>query len=95
MGKFEKGNPGRTKGVKNKSIARSKLADYVDTKWSKFESEMDTLKGRAFIENFIRVLPFVMPQYSAISFSLRSMSEDDLKFLIEKLKEQNNENDTD
>lgn len=86
---FKPGNPGRRAGSKNKSIARMKLSEFVDNKWTKFETEMNGLKGRAYVENFIKLLPYIMPQYSAINFSLRNMSEDDLQFLIIKLREEN------
>lgn len=89
---FEKGNPGRPKGALNKNPVRSRLADYVGSKWQRFEDEMNKLEGKAYTENFIKLLPFVLPQYQSINFSLRSMSEDDLQYLISKLKE-NHENE--
>lgn len=87
MAKFKPGNKGRPAGSKNKNVVRSRLSDYVGRKWDNFEAQMDTLKGRAYVENFIRLLPFVMPAYQSINFSLSNMSEDDLRFLIEKLKQ--------
>lgn len=93
MGKFQPGNKGRPPGSKNRNAVRSRLSDYVGSKWFHFEEQMDTLKGKVYVENFIKLLPFVMPSYQAINFSLRNMSEDDLKYLIEKLKELNHESE--
>lgn len=88
MAKFQLGNPGKRKGAKNHAATRQMLADWVRNNWPRFEKEMKTVKGKSFCELFIKVLPFMMPAYQSISFSLTNMSESDLQFLIEKLKEQ-------
>ena len=93
-GKFKKGNPGKPKGTQNKVITRTRIAGLIETNWQKFETELKSLKGKAYVEAFTKLLPFHMPTYSAINFSLRNLGEDDLQYLIEKLKEQFNEQET-
>jgi hypothetical protein len=88
MAKFKTGNPGKKKGAKNRAATRRKLADWVENNWSRFDQEMKSVKGKSFCELFIKVLPFMMPAYQSINFSLSNMPETDLEFLIEKLKEQ-------
>lgn len=88
MAKFQPGNPGRKRGSKNRAATRRLLAEWVHNNWGRFEKEMATVKGKAFCELFIKILPFMMPSYQAISFSLSNMSEEDLQFLITKLREQ-------
>lgn len=88
---FKKGNKGRPKGATNKSLTRSQIISILSKpeNWARFEKELFTMKGRAFVENFIKLWEFDTPKYSAINFSLSNMSESDLQLLIEKLKEQN------
>jgi len=94
-GKFGQGNPGKPKGAKNKSMTRLRIAELIEDSWPKFLKELSTLRGKAYVEAITKLLPFHMPTYSAVNFNLRNMSEDDLQYLIEKLKEQNNyESDT-
>lgn len=89
-GFFQKGNTGRPKGSTNRSLTRGRIISILakEDNWKKFETELFKMKGRAFVENFIKLWEFDTPKYSAISFSLSNMSEQDLELLIEKLKEQ-------
>jgi len=96
MAKFQKGNKGRSPGSKNKNVVRSKLSEYVDSKWDHFEKQMNGLTGKAYVENFVKLLPFVMPAYQSISMSLSNLSESDLEFLVDHIrKTMTNENETD
>lgn len=87
--KFKPGNTGRPKGAKNRALCRARIETYIESNWDKFQKELNSLKGRAYVENFLKMLPYVTPAYQSISFSLRNMSDDDLKYLIEKIKETN------
>lgn len=95
---FKKGNTGRPKGATNKSLTRARIVSILSKPetWTKFEKELMAMKGRGFVEAFIKMWEFDTPKYSAINFSLSNMSDSDLEFLIQKLKEQvNNESNTD
>lgn len=87
MAKFTKGNPGKPKGAKNRNATRIELSQWIDKNFIRFNSEMSKVKGARFCELYIKAMEFVMPKYSAINFSLSNMSEQDLEFLISKLKE--------
>ena len=89
--KFKRGNPGKPRGAKNRAATRKLLADWVHNNWDRFDTEMKTVKGKAFCELFIKVLPFMMPAYQSINFSLSNMPESDLEFLINHIKQQMNE----
>jgi hypothetical protein len=92
---FKKGNQGRPKGATNKSITRSRIVSILSKPehWQRFETELLSLKGRAFVENFIKLFDFDTPKYQAINFSLSNMSEQDLEFLISHIKQQMTGND--
>ena len=87
-GRFGKGNKGKPAGSKNKTMTRTRLAELIDNKWNNFEAELNTLKGKAFVEAFTKLLPFHLPQYSAINFSLKNMSDDDLQYLLIQIKQE-------
>jgi hypothetical protein len=93
-GQFTHGNPGKPKGAQNKIITRTRLGGLIENNWQKFETELKSLKGRAYVEAFTKLLPFHMPSYSAINFGLKNLGDDDLEYLLEKLKEQFNEQET-
>ncbi len=90
MAKFQKHNKGRPPGSKNKNVVRSRLSDYVGNKWDRFEKQMNGLTGRAYVENFIKLLPFVMPAYQSISMSLSNLPESDLEYLVNHLRQHMN-----
>lgn len=94
---FKKGNTGRPRGATNKSLTRARIVTILSKPetWARFEKELMAMKGRGFVEAFIKMWEFDTPKYSAINFSLSNMSDSDLQFLIDKLKEQFNENTTD
>lgn len=91
--KFKTGNPGRRPGSKNKSLTRGRIIAILskEENWQRFEKELQAMKGRAYCEAFMRMWEFDTPKWSAISFSLSNMSEPDLQFLIDKIKNQVND----
>jgi hypothetical protein len=94
-GQFAHGNPGKPKLAENKIITRTRMAKLVDNNWDTFEKELKSLKGRAYVESFTKILPFILPTYSAINFSIRNLSDDDLAFLLLQIKKEfNNEPET-
>lgn len=91
MGKFTKGNPGRKKGSKNKIATRTQLSEWIDNNFKRFNAEMAKAKGARFCEIYLKAMEFCMPRYSSINFSVQNLSDDELRFFIEKIKEQMNE----
>jgi len=90
-GQFALGNSGKPRLAENKIITRTKIAKLVDDHWDTFEKELKGLKGRQFVESFTRILPFIMPTYSAINFSIRNLTDDDLAFLLVQIKKEFND----
>lgn len=97
MSKFQAGNPGRPRGSRNKRPTRERIQKILSdpVAWQKFEDELFSLKGRAFTESFTRLFEFTTPRYQAQSLSLSSLPESDLRFLLEKIKQQEEEYATD
>lgn len=93
--RFKPGNPGRKPGSKNKSRTREELGQWIDNNWQRFDSEMKAVKGAKFCELFLKVLPFRLPQYSAVNFSLAKMSETDLEIILTQLKQHEQESTID
>lgn len=81
---------GRQKGTPNKVTAgtREALKNFLEAQRPEFEKAFIKLSPKEKVYAYTKLLPFITPQYSSINFSLSQMSEDDLQFLISKLKEQ-------
>lgn len=95
-GYFQNGNSGRPKGSRNKSLTRGKISEILndESTWTKFKTELKKLRGRAYCDTLVKLFEYDTPRFASINFSLSNMSEDDLSFLIEKLKEQMNHEQT-
>lgn len=87
---------GRKKGTPNKTTAsiREALKTFIDDKRPDFEKAFTKLSPKEKVLAFTRLLPFVTPQYSAISFDLNNMTEDDLEIIENHLREKYKSNDT-
>lgn len=68
LGKFEKGNPGRPKGVGHKATQRVKeaIANFVDNNIDKIQEDFDKLKPLARLQFITALLPYVVPKLSNI-----------------------------
>ena len=84
---------GRTPGAKNKVSApmRVLLSDFLSAEWANVQTAFSKLDPVQKVQAFSRLLPFVTPSYSAIDFSLRNMSEADLQLVLERVKNEINE----
>jgi hypothetical protein len=96
---FKTGNPGKPKGATNRSLTRSRIIQILakPDSWERFEKELFSLKGRHFVESFIKLLEFDTPRYSAISMSLSNLPESDLQYILDHIKTQlsNEQNEID
>lgn len=90
---FKTGNPGRKRGSPNKVTAtvREALKSFIEDQRPEFEKAFAKLKPKEKVQAYTRLLPFVTPAYQAINFSLNQMTEDDLKIIIDQLKQQTDE----
>lgn len=80
---------GRKAGVPNKVTAstRETLKQFLDDQRPEFEKAFKKLSPKEKVYAYTRLLPFITPAYQAINFSLRNMSEDDLKYIVDHLKD--------
>lgn len=88
---------GRIKGVPNKLTPsiREMLTWFVQQEWPGVKKAFGKLSPYQKVIAFSKILPFVAPQYQSISFNLKDLPEQDLQFVLEKLKEQASTQDND
>jgi hypothetical protein len=91
MGKFEKGNPGKPKGAKNKvnSQMRDLIQQLFDDNFETIQQDLDSLDPKDRLKFLTDLLPYLMPKLQSTTYSQRidldSMTEEDLDFLIERI----------
>jgi len=80
---------GRKKGIPNRATVemRSLLKGFLLQQWPEVKKAFEDLEGKEKIVAFSRLLPFVAPQYQAMSLSLHNMSEEDLQTLVDHVRE--------
>lgn len=91
MAKFEKGNPGRPKGAKNKvnSQMRDLIQKLFDDNYQKIQEDLETLEPKDRLKFLTDLMPYLMPKLQSTTYNqtvdLDSMSEEDLDRLIERI----------
>jgi hypothetical protein len=87
---------GRQKGVPNKTTAsmRESLKIFLEAQRPEVEKAFKKLSPKEKVFAYTRLLPFVTPQYSSTNFSLKNMTDDDLEFVLQKIKEEVNDQET-
>lgn len=91
MPKFEKGNPGRPKGAKNKvnSQMRDLIQKLFDDNYQIIQKDLETLEAKDRLKFLTDLMPYLMPKLQSTAYSqtvdLDSMSEEDLDRLIERV----------
>lgn len=83
---------GRQKGSKNKipgmNSIRSQLTNFVQNNaLPKLVKQFNRLKPKDQLMFLTKILPFTTATYQSISFNLRDLPEQDLEFVLQKLKE--------
>lgn len=84
---------GRKAGTPNRvtQSTREALKTFLQAQQSEVEKAFKKLSPKEKVFAYTRLLPFITPQYSAINFSLKNMTEEDLQFFAEHLKSNLNE----
>ena len=91
MAKFEKGNPGKPKGAKNKStlIMRERILSIFDDNFDKIQEDLESLEAKDRLKFLTDLMPYLMPKLQSTTYSqkidLESMEEADLDILIERI----------
>lgn len=91
MGKFEKGNPGRPKGAKNKSTVqiRDRIQTLFDDNFETIQEDLESLEAKDRLKVLTDLLPYLIPKLQSTTYSqnldLDNMSEEDLDLLINRI----------
>jgi hypothetical protein len=91
MPKFQKGNPGRPKGAKNKVNAqmRDLIQQLFDDNFDTIQEDLESLDPKDRLKFLSDLLPYLLPKLQSTTHSqkidLDSMSEEDLDVLINRI----------
>lgn len=91
MPQFEKGNPGRPKGAKNKVNAqmRGLIQKLFDDNYQTIQDDLESLEPKDRLKFLSDLLPYLLPKLQSTTYSqkidLDSMSEEDLEVLIDHI----------
>lgn len=91
MGKFEKGNPGKPKGAKNKvnTQMRDLIQQLFDDNFDKIQEDLEILEPKDRLKFISDLLPYLLPKLQSTTHNteidLDSMTEEDLDRLIDRI----------
>jgi len=91
MPKFEKGNPGKPKGAKNKStqLMRDRIQSLFDDNFEKIQEDLESLEAKDRLKFLTDLIPYLMPKLQSTTHSqsidLDSMTELELDILINRI----------
>ncbi len=91
MAKFEKGNPGKPKGAKNKStsLMRDRIQSLFDDNFEKIQEDLEALEAKDRLKFLTDLMPYLMPKLQSTTHSqkidLDSMEEAELDILISRI----------
>lgn len=91
MGKFEKGNPGKPKGAKNKvnTQMRDLIQQLFDDNFDKIQEDLEILEPKDRLKFISDLLPYLLPKLQSTTHNteidLDSMTEEDLDKLIDRI----------
>ena len=94
MPKFEKGNPGRPKGAKNKvnTQMRDLIQQLFDDNFDTIQEDLENLDPKDRLKFLSDLLPYLLPKLQSTTHSqkidLDSMSEEDLEKLIDRIAQE-------
>jgi len=91
MPKFEKGNPGKPAGAKNKvnTEVRGMIQKLFDDNYDKIQQDLEDLDPKDRLKFLADLLPYLAPKLQSTTHSteidLEGMSEEQLDKLIERI----------
>lgn len=91
MPKFEKGNPGRPKGAKNKVNAqmRDLIQQLFDDNFDRMQNDLERLEPKDRLKFLSDLLPYLLPKLQNTTFNqtidLDSLSEEEIDILINRI----------
>ena len=91
MAQFQKGNPGRPKGSKNKSpqFMRDRIQALFDNYFELIQEDLESLNPRDRLKFLTDLIPYLLPKLQTTTFSqkidFQELNEEDLDILIERI----------
>lgn len=91
MAQFQKGNPGRPKGAKNKSpqFMRDRIQALFDNNFELIQEDLESLNPRDRLKFLTDLIPYLLPKLQTTTFSqnidFQEFNEEDLDILIERI----------
>lgn len=91
MAQFQKGNPGRPKGAKNKSpqLMRDRIQALFDNNFELIQEDLESLNPRDRLKFLTDLIPYLLPKLQTTTFSqkidFQELNEEDLDILIERI----------
>jgi hypothetical protein len=91
MGKFEKGNPGKPKGAKNKvnTEIRGLVKKLFDDNYETIQEDLESLEPKDRLKFLSDLLPYLLPKLQSTTHSqkidLDQLSGDELDILIDRI----------
>ncbi|MBM3403260.1 MAG: hypothetical protein FJY21_13330 [Bacteroidetes bacterium] len=91
MAQFQKGNPGRPKGAKNKSpqLMRDRIQALFDNNFELIQEDLESLNPKDRLKFLTDLIPYLLPKLQTTTFSqkidFQELNEDDLDILIERI----------
>ena len=91
MAKFEKGNPGRPKGAKNKinTELRELIQNLFDDNYQTIQDDLEALEPKDRLKFLSDLLPYLLPKLQSTTHTkeidLDGMTDEDMDRLIERI----------
>lgn len=91
MAKFQKGNPGRPEGSKNKvnSEIRGLIQKLFDDNYQTIQDDLESLEPKDRLKFISDLLPYLLPKLQTTTYSqkidLDGMTDKELDLLIERI----------
>jgi len=91
MPKFQKGNPGRPKGARNKStlLIRDRIQGLFDTNFETIQDDLESLEPKDRLKFLSDLLPYLAPKLQSTNYSqtldLDNLNEEEINVLIKNV----------
>jgi hypothetical protein len=94
MPKFEKGNPGRPQGAKNKStlLMRDRIQSLFDDNYQTIQHDLEALEPKDRLKFLSDLLPYLLPKLQSTTYSqkidLDSITDEEMDLLVNRIMEE-------
>ena len=91
MTQFQKGNPGRPRGAKNKStqLIRDRIQNLFDENFETIQEDLESLNARDRLKFLSDLIPYLLPKLQSTTYSekidFENLNEEQLDALVQKV----------